>query len=58
MADGPQGRALLIYTLIQGSYQPSRLMTSGDTAVSSAIKDFELDLEAFFAEMNGKSDLF
>ncbi len=48
----PEGKTLLIYTLIQGKYQPSRLMTSGDTAKSSAIVDFELDLKAFFAEIN------
>ncbi len=47
-----EGQTLLIYTLIQGSFQPSRLMTSGDTAISSAIVGFELDLEAFFEEIN------
>ncbi|MEX2565091.1 MAG: Uma2 family endonuclease [Cyclobacteriaceae bacterium] len=48
----PEGQTLLIYTLIQGNYQPSRLMTSGDTAKSSAIVGFELNLEAFFADIN------
>ncbi|WP_373495926.1 Uma2 family endonuclease [Aquiflexum sp.] len=47
----PEGQTLLIYTLIQGKYQPSRLMTSGDTAKSSVILGFELDLEAFFNEI-------
>jgi Uma2 family endonuclease len=47
----PEGQTLLIYTLIQGKYQPSRLMTTGDTAKSSVILGFELDLETFFAEI-------
>lgn len=45
------GHTLLIYTLVQGRYQSSRLLTSGDMAKSSAIMGFELDLEAFFAEI-------
>jgi len=45
------GQTLLIYTLIQGKYQSSRLMTSGDRPRSSAVPGFELDLEAFFAEI-------
>jgi len=46
-----QGQALLIYTLFQGRYQSSRLMTTGDLAKSSAILGFKLDLEPFFAEI-------
>ncbi|WP_375586312.1 Uma2 family endonuclease [Cyclobacterium xiamenense] len=45
------GQTVLIYTLIQGKYQSSRLMTSGDWAKSSAVPGFELDLEAFFADI-------
>ncbi|HSI78327.1 MAG TPA: Uma2 family endonuclease [Lunatimonas sp.] len=45
------GHTLLIYTLVQGRYQSSRLLTSGDMAKSSAIMGFELDLEPFFAEI-------
>ena len=47
----PEGQTLLIYTLVQGKYQASRLMTSGDFATSSVIAGFKLDLEAFFAEI-------
>ncbi len=46
-----QGQTLLIYTLVQGRFQSSRLMTSGDFAKSSAIRGFELDLEALFSEI-------
>jgi len=45
------GQTLLIYTLVQGKYHSSRLMTSGDRARSSAVPGFELDLEALFAEI-------
>lgn len=49
---GSEGQTLLIYRLIQGHYLPSCLMATGDTAKSSAIAGFELDLEAFFTEIN------
>nr|MBI1231784.1 Uma2 family endonuclease [Cytophagales bacterium] len=45
------GQTLLIYTLVRGKYQSSRLLTSGDKAKSSAVVGFELDLEPFFAEI-------
>ncbi len=48
----PESQTLFIYTLIQGKYKPSRLMTSGDTAKSTVIKGFELDLNDYFSEMN------
>ncbi|MFD2200847.1 Uma2 family endonuclease [Shivajiella indica] len=47
----PEGQTLLIYTLIHGRYQASRLMTTGDIVKSSVILGFELDLEVFFAEI-------
>lgn len=36
---------VLIYTLIDGKYQPSRLFTSGDHIKSRVLPDFILDLE-------------
>ncbi|WP_158857139.1 Uma2 family endonuclease [Lunatibacter salilacus] len=45
------GQTLLIYTLVRGKYQSSRLLTSGDRAKSSVVLGFELDLEPFFAEI-------
>ncbi|EKB48984.1 Uma2 family endonuclease [Cecembia lonarensis] len=47
----PEGQIVLIYTLIRGKYQSTRIMTIGDTAKSSVIEGFELDLEEFFAEI-------
>jgi Uma2 family endonuclease len=48
----PEGQTLLIYTLVQGKYQSSRLMTLGDIAKPSVIKGFALDLSDYFSEMN------
>ncbi len=47
----PESQTLLIYTLVQGKYKPSRLMTVGDTATSSVINGFELDLSGYFSNM-------
>ncbi|EKB48982.1 hypothetical protein B879_02398 [Cecembia lonarensis LW9] len=48
----PESQTLLIYTLVQGKYQSSRLMTLGDIAKSAVIKGFALDLTDYFSEMN------
>jgi Uma2 family endonuclease len=42
---------LLIYTLTNGKYVPSRLFTSGDVVESQAIEGFILDLEEFFGDI-------
>jgi len=42
---------LLIYSLNDGNYVPSRLFTSGDVVKSNVIKGFKLDLEAFFEDI-------
>jgi Uma2 family endonuclease len=41
----PTDCTLLIYTLIDGKFQPSRLYTSGDQVRSSVLPGFKLDLE-------------
>lgn len=46
----PDSQTLLIYTLINGKFNASRLMTTGDLAKSSVIKGFELNLEEFFGD--------
>jgi len=40
----------LIYTLVDGEFQPSRLFTSGDKIKSMVLPGFELDLEEVFSE--------
>ena len=44
----PFSCTLLIYTLVEGEFQPSRLFTVGDTIQSSVIEGFELDLDEVF----------
>jgi Uma2 family endonuclease len=46
----PAESSLLIYTLVEGKYQPSRLFTSGDKIQSIVLPGFELDLEEVFLE--------
>lgn len=48
----PEGQTFLVYTLIAGKYETSRLMTTGDIIKSSTVPGFELDLEEFFGEIN------
>ncbi len=44
----PSECTLLIYTLVDGEFRPSRLLTAGDKITSSVLPDFELDLEEVF----------
>jgi Uma2 family endonuclease len=46
----PTDCTLLIYSLIDGKFQPSKLFTSGDRITSSVLPGFELDLEAVFTD--------
>lgn len=47
----PENQYLLIYTLVEGKYRPSRLLTSCNLAESSAIAGFKLNLEEFFLDI-------
>lgn len=44
----PIEQTLLIYKLMNGKYQSSRLFVSGDSVKSDCIEGFELDLEEIF----------
>jgi Uma2 family endonuclease len=46
----PTDCTLLIYTLIDGKFIPSKLFTSGDRITSIVLPGFELDLEEVFKE--------
>ena len=48
----PDQETLLIYTLTEGKYLPSRLFTHGDIVKSECIAGFELDLEEFFEKID------
>jgi len=45
----PQDKTFLKYTLVEGCYQPSRLMTIGDIIATNILPGFELNLETVFA---------
>ncbi|SEJ60551.1 Endonuclease, Uma2 family (restriction endonuclease fold) [Cyclobacterium xiamenense] len=47
----PETQDLLIYSLVDGKYVPSRLFTSGDVVESTVLIGFTLDLEEFFRDM-------
>jgi Uma2 family endonuclease len=46
----PESQTLLIYSLVNGKYQASRLLTIGDKAKSAVIEGFELNLALFFSD--------
>ncbi|WP_163379455.1 Uma2 family endonuclease [Cyclobacterium sp. SYSU L10401] len=48
----PIEQTILIYSLINGKFHPSRLFTSGDAVESNVIKGFRLNLESFFKNMD------
>lgn len=44
----PEEQSLLIYTLIDEKYQPSRLLTRGDTITTTVLPGFVLELDDVF----------
>lgn len=44
----PGEKTILIYTLTEGKYVPSRLMVAGDIVSSSVLPGFSMDLAEFF----------
>lgn len=44
----PQNKTFLAYTLVDGKYRPSRLMTTGDIVTSAVLVGFSLDLKELF----------
>ncbi|WP_154854977.1 Uma2 family endonuclease [Cyclobacterium xiamenense] len=47
----PETQDLLIYSLVDGKYVPSKLFTSGDVVESTVLIGFTLDLEEFFGDI-------
>lgn len=47
----PQDNTFVAYTLINGRYQPSRIMVAGDVVTSTVLEGFSLDLTELFGEM-------
>ena len=48
----PQNNTFIIYTLINGKYDASRLMVAGDVITSSVLDGFSLDLTELFEGIN------
>jgi Uma2 family endonuclease len=48
----PNEYSLLIYTLVDGKYIPSRLFTVGDIVQSKCISGFKLDLDEVFDDLD------
>lgn len=48
----PEEQTLMIYTLIDNQYVPSKLFVSGDIVNSSVVKGFQLDVEDLFNVLN------
>jgi len=48
----PDELTLLIYSLDEGKYRPSRLFTSGDRVSSQALPGFKLNLDDVFGELS------
>lgn len=49
----PNECTLVIYTLVEGKYSTSRILTMGDIVKSKAIEGFELDLTEVFENLLG-----
>ncbi len=45
----PYEKTMIIYTLINGKFSPSRLLASGDLVTSSVLPGFSLDLSELFS---------
>jgi len=48
----PEEQTLLIYTLVNGKYVPSKLFTTGDIVNSRIIKGFALNLDDVFRDLD------
>ena len=53
----PEEGTLLVYTLENGRYIPSRLFTLGDAVASKAVSGFILDLDEVFGDLSGSERL-
>jgi len=48
----PEEQTLLIYTLTNGKYVPSKLFTTGDIVESKIISGFKLNLDDVFSDLD------
>lgn len=48
----PESQTMLVYTLVNGKYQPSKLLTLGDEIVTPILPSFVLNLDEVFANLD------
>lgn len=48
----PQDKSFLVYTLIDGKFQPSRTMVAGDIVKSGVPDGFTVNLEEMFSQLD------
>jgi Uma2 family endonuclease len=48
----PESQTMLVYTLVNGKYQPSKLLTLGDEIVTPILPGFVLNLDEVFANLD------
>ena len=52
----PQNQTVTIYTLVDGKFQPSRIMVQGDMITSIVLDDFSLSLTELFKDIDAEDD--
>lgn len=48
----PEEQNLIVYTLINGNYKPSKLFTTGDEITTNILPGLIIDLEDIFSDLN------
>ncbi len=48
----PESQTMLVYTLVNGKYQPSKLLTLGDKIITPILPGFVLNLDEVFANLD------
>ena len=48
----PEGQFMQVYTLVNGKYQPSKLLTLGDEIITPILPGFVLNLDEVFANLD------
>jgi Uma2 family endonuclease len=47
----PQNQTFVVYTLVEGKYQSSRILVAGDTVVSTTLPGFSIELSKLFEKI-------
>ncbi len=52
----PYEKTMFIYTMVDGKYQPSKLLASGDMVTSASLPGFSIDLSELFGDYEIESE--